>query len=359
MGVPRGVPEVKGVRGHSWGPTVVRVGVPREGSAKGHERVLGVKVGVTEWSGWEYYGVSGGQEGQRTGRVPTSQGGSPKVAQIGIPRGSQWSEGSRSGCGGGPRESERSERGPRGQRWGHRVARVGVPRRVPGIRWGRRSRLGSQSCHSGGPRGSQMLEGSQSGWGGGPNWGPRGQGGGTGGVLEVWEGSQVSEWGSQRVSRGWKDPEVTVGVPWGSGWGLWGVPGVKEGPWGGGSGVGGVQRGWGGRAQGLGWGSQRDSSGVGGGSGGFGIRQRAMGAGGSHLLLVQHLLLQLLHQLALLVDLIVLGGGTGRGVGGGPASPGRSGGGAGPGDPPPYRPAACTAYGSPPRICAAPPRRCG
>lgn len=191
-------------------------------------------MGVTEWSGWEYYGVSGGQEGERTGRVPTSQGGSPKVAQIGIPRGSQWSEGSRSGCGGGPRESERSERGPRGQRWGHRVARVGVPRRVPGIRWGRRSRLGSQSCHSGGPRGSQMLEGSQSGWGGGPNWGPRGQGGGTGGVLEVWEGSQVSEWGSQRVSRGWKDPEVTVGVPWGSGWGLWGVPGVKEGPWGGG-----------------------------------------------------------------------------------------------------------------------------
>lgn len=142
----------------------------------------------------------------------------------------------------------------------------GVPRRVPGIRWGRRSWLGSQSCHSGGPRGSQMLEGSQSGWGGGPNWGPRGQGGGTGGVLEVWEGSQVSEWGSQRVSRGWKDPEVTVGVPWGSGWGLWGVPGVKEGPWGGGQWGRGGTKGMG-RREGAGFGvgvSERFQRGRGG-----------------------------------------------------------------------------------------------
>ena len=46
MGVQRGVLEVKEVRGHSWGPTVVRVGVPREGGAKGHERVSGVRVGV-------------------------------------------------------------------------------------------------------------------------------------------------------------------------------------------------------------------------------------------------------------------------------------------------------------------------
>lgn len=131
-----------------------------------------------------------------------------------------------------------------------------------------------------------------------------------------------------------------------------------------------------------------------------------------HLLLVQHLLLELLHDLALLVDLVVLGGGregpprpapggrgrqrgswgilgaarrsqgswgaagpggcweaweVPKGAGEVPRGPSRSGGDlggprgrrVGSGGSAPCHPAACRACGSPPRTCGAPRPRCG
>lgn len=167
-------------------------------------------------------------------------------------------------------------------------------------------------------------------------------------------------------------------------------------------------------SRGSGLGSQRGPSGSQGvwvGSRGVSQTEGVSQGGGQgpHLLLVQHLLLELLHDLALLVDLVILGGtggstrvtrgaaGWGEGAGGPggswelpgrPRSPGmlrvpgaagqagRSpsvlgglrGSLAGPegsrGSPPgrgspPCRPAACRACGSPPRTCGAPRPRCG